>query len=170
MSTSPEEHYHDWLRDAHAMEEQAESMLNKMADRLEHYPELRQRIVQHIEETKQQQSLLKQLLDRHDIHNSTLKDAMGKMAAFGQAVGGMTTPDEVVKGGISGYVFENFEIASYTSLIAAAEHVGDAEGVTILTQIREQEIAMAEWLYTHLPDVTQQFLLRSSQSGVEAKK
>ncbi|MBE5251904.1 MAG: DUF892 family protein [Enterobacterales bacterium endosymbiont of Blomia tropicalis] len=167
---SPEENYHDWLRDAHAMEQQAESMLNKMADRLEHYPALKQRITQHIEETKQQQAMLKQLLERHDIHKSALKDAMGKMSAFGQAIGGMTTPDEVVKGGISGYVFENFEIASYTSLIAAAEQVGDAEGVSILTQIREQEIAMAEWLYTHLPEVTQQFLQRSSQPGVEAKK
>ncbi len=25
------EHYHDWLRDAHAMEKQAESMLESMA-------------------------------------------------------------------------------------------------------------------------------------------
>jgi len=34
------EHYHDWLRDAHAMEKQAESMLSKMSGRLEHYPAL----------------------------------------------------------------------------------------------------------------------------------
>lgn len=27
------EHYHDWLRDAHAMEKQAESMLESMASR-----------------------------------------------------------------------------------------------------------------------------------------
>ncbi|CZW08305.1 protein YciE [Enterobacter cloacae] len=29
------EHYHDWLRDAHAMEKQAESMLESMASRIE---------------------------------------------------------------------------------------------------------------------------------------
>ncbi len=34
------EHYHDWLRDAHAMEKQAESMLESMAGRIDNYPDL----------------------------------------------------------------------------------------------------------------------------------
>lgn len=33
-----------WLRDAHAMEEQAETMLNAQLSRLESYPELSDRI------------------------------------------------------------------------------------------------------------------------------
>ncbi|MDJ0036666.1 DUF892 family protein [Pantoea allii] len=168
--TTAIENYHDWLRDAHAMEKQAESMLSKMAGRLEHYPALEQRLAQHLDETKHQLSLLEQLLERHDIDHSIMKDVMGKMAAMGQAIGGMFTSDEVVKGAMSGYVFENAEIASYTSLIAAAEQVGDSEGVRVLTEIRDQEIAMAEWLFQHLPEVTQQFLQRSAQPGVEAKK
>ncbi|EFD6852775.1 ferritin-like domain-containing protein, partial [Escherichia coli] len=52
------EHYHDWLRDAHAMEKQAEKMLESMASRIENYPELRSRIEQHISETKNQLSQL----------------------------------------------------------------------------------------------------------------
>ncbi|ADO10756.1 ferritin-like domain-containing protein [Pantoea vagans] len=164
------EHYHDWLRDAHAMEKQAESMLSKMSGRLEHYPALEQRLAQHLEETKHQLTLLEQLLDSHAIDHSVMKDAMGKMAATGQAVGGMFNSDEVVKGAISGYVFENAEIASYTSLIAAAEQVGDTQGVRILNEIRDQEVAMAEWLLQHLPEVTQKFLQRASQPGAEAKK
>lgn len=164
------ENYHDWLRDAHAMEKQAESMLSKMSGRLEHYPALEQRLAQHLDETKHQLTLLEQLLDTHGIDHSVMKDVMGKVAATGQAVGGMFNSDEVVKGAISGYVFENAEIASYTSLIAAAEQVGDGEGVRVLTEIREQEVAMAEWLLQHLPEVTQQFLQRAAQPGVEAKK
>ncbi|KAA5923484.1 MULTISPECIES: ferritin-like domain-containing protein [Pantoea] len=164
------EHYHDWLRDAHAMEKQAESMLSKMSGRLEHYPSLEQRLAQHLEETKHQLTLLEQLLDSHGIDHSVMKDVMGKMAATGQAVGGMFNSDEVVKGAISGYVFENAEIASYTSLIAAAEQVGDTQGVRILNEIRDQEVAMAEWLLQHLPEVTQQFLQLAAQPGAEAKK
>ena len=34
----------EWLRDAHAMEAQAESMLSKQASRIQHYPELKARI------------------------------------------------------------------------------------------------------------------------------
>lgn len=48
------EHYHDWLRDAHAMEKQAESMLESMVSRIDNYPELRARIEQHLSETKNQ--------------------------------------------------------------------------------------------------------------------
>lgn len=165
-----EENYLAWVKDAHAMEKQAESMLEKMSGRLEHYPDLKARIDQHIEETRQQQALVQSVIDRYDTSSSTLKDAMGKLSAMGQAMGGMMADDEVVKGAISGYVFENLEIASYTSLIAAAERVGDLEGVRIFTQIREQEIAMAEWCLQHLPDVTEQFMIRSATPGVEAKK
>nr|WP_318381830.1 DUF892 family protein [uncultured Enterobacter sp.] len=164
------ENYHDWLRDAHAMEKQAESMLEKMADRLDHYPELRARIVQHIEETRQQQRLLDQVIERNNVSTSTFKDAMSKLAAFGQAMGGMMTPDEVVKGAISGYVFEHFEIACYTSLISAAELAGDSEGARIFSQICDQELDMANWCQTHLPEVTEQFLVRSQQPDTEAKR
>ncbi|MDE1186217.1 MAG: DUF892 family protein [Pantoea sp.] len=165
-----EENYLAWVKDAHAMEKQAESMLEKMSGRLEHYPDLKARIDQHIEETREQQVLVQSVIERYDTSSSSLKDAMGKLSALGQAMGGMMADDEVVKGAISGYVFENLEIGSYTSLIASAKLVGDAEGVRIFSQIREQEIAMAEWCLQHLPDVTEQFMIRSATPGVEAKK
>ena len=38
-----DEHLNQWLRDAHAMEQQAEEMLSAQASRLEHYPVLRGR-------------------------------------------------------------------------------------------------------------------------------
>jgi ferritin-like metal-binding protein YciE len=169
MTTTANEHLNDWLRDAHAMEEQAEKMLNAQADRLEHYPALRARIVQHIEETKGQQRLLDECLTRRGISNSVLKDIGGKLMAFGQAVGGMTTSDEVVKGAMAGYVFENLEIASYTSLIGAAKAVGDTATQAACEQILVQEKAMAAWLLEHLPEITQAFLARSEAPGVTAK-
>lgn len=165
-----EEHYHDWLRDAHAMEKQAESMLESMAGRIDNYPDLKARIQQHLDETKGQLQILEQVLERNNVSHSMMKDTMGKMSAFGQSIGGIFTSDEIVKGAISSYVFEQFEIGCYTSLIAAAEKVGDLEGVAAFKQILEQEKAMADWALTHLPDVTQQYLTRSEAPGVEAKK
>jgi hypothetical protein len=91
-----------------------------------------------------------------------LKDMGGKLMAFGQALGGMTMSDEVVKGAIAGYVFENVEIATYTILIAAAEQAGDTETQRACEQIIQEERAMAEWLLVHLPSVTKQFLVRSA--------
>jgi ferritin-like metal-binding protein YciE len=91
-----------WLRDAHAMEQQAEQMLSAQKSRLENYPKLRTRIEQHLVETQGQKQLLEKALDRLGAQPSTLKDMGGKLMAFGQAVGGMTVSDEVIKGAMAG--------------------------------------------------------------------
>lgn len=164
------EHYHDWLRDAHAMEKQAESMLESMADRIDNYPELRSKIEQHLTETKHQISVLEEILERNDISRSIIKDSMSKMAAFGGSIGGMFPSDEIVKGAISSYVFEQLEVACYTSLIAAAKKAGDTASVPALEGILEQERQMADWVLRNIPQTTEQFLVRSDAPGVEAKK
>jgi ferritin-like metal-binding protein YciE len=160
----------DWLRDAHAMEQQAESMLKAQADRLEHYPMLKQRIEQHIQETLGQQTLLKGCIDRLGGSTSALKDMAAKLMAFGQTVGGMAVSDEVVKGAMAGYVFENIEIATYTVLIQAAKDVGDVETQRACEEILPQEIAMADWLRDHLPEITSAFLDRSQDPDAVAKR
>ncbi|WP_409289769.1 ferritin-like domain-containing protein [Pseudomonas sp. KCJK8927] len=168
--TTPTDNLLDWLRDAHAMEQQAESMLKSQADRLEHYPELKGRIVRHIEETQGQQRLLVECIERLGGSTSTFKDLAGKLMAFGQAVGGMTMSDEVIKGAMAGYVFENMEIASYTVLIEAAEVAGDSATAEACRSILKEEVAMAEWLKGHLPEVTHAFLARSADPDAEAKR
>ena len=164
------EHYHDWLRDAHAMEKQAESMLESMSSRIDNYPDVRARIDEHLSETKHQIKVLEEILDRNNISRSVLKDSMSKMAALGQSIGGMFPSDEIVKGSISGYVFEQFEIACYTSLVAAAKKAGDTASVLALESILAEEQQMADWLIRHIPETTEQFLIRSDADGVEAKK
>jgi len=82
----------------------------------------------------------------------------------------MFPSDEIVKGSISGYVFEHFEIACYTSLLAAAKKAGDTASIPAIESILAEEQAMADWLIQHIPTTTEQFLLRSDAKGVEAKK
>lgn len=168
--TSKRDNLVDWLRDAHAMEQQAEQMLEDQSGRLENYPQLKSRIVQHLDDTREQQRLLEQCLKRLDSSPSTFKEMGAKLMAFGQAVSGMAVSDEVVKGSMSGYVFENMEIAAYTVLIAAAQEVGDTETEAVLNQILPQEIAMADWLRDHLPEVTRAFLERDAADADEAKR
>lgn len=160
----------EWLRDAHAMEAQAETMLKKQASRIEHYPELKARIEQHIVETQNQSKLIESCLQRHDKSYSGLKDLGGKMMAMGQAMGGMMVNDEIVKGAQMGYVFENLEIASYTILIAAAEAVGDVQTKEICQRILVEEVAMADWMREHLPQLTHAYLTRAAEPHVEAKR
>ncbi|APR34845.1 MULTISPECIES: ferritin-like domain-containing protein [unclassified Paraburkholderia] len=168
--TTPQEHVVDWLRDAYAMEKQAETMLKAQSGRLENYPMLKERIDRHLEETLSQQQLLESCLDRLGSSPSAMKDLTARMSAFMQGAGGMAVSDEVVKGGMAGYVFENMEIAAYTTLIAAANAAGDLETQRVCEQILPQEIEMARWLLEHMPETVTQFLARSAADRSEAKR
>ncbi|PSJ57539.1 ferritin-like domain-containing protein [Kumtagia ephedrae] len=159
-----------WLRDAHAMEEQAETMLNGELSRLENYPELSERIRLHVEETKQQASRLRRCLDALGEGTSTMKDAGGKLMAMGQSLSGVFAGDEVMKGSLAGYTFEHMEIASYTILVSAANALGEAEIARVCEQNLREEEAMAEWLKNNLPKTAEQFLERSKFDSDAAKR
>jgi ferritin-like metal-binding protein YciE len=160
----------DWLRDAHAMEEQAESMLETHAERLENYPELRQRIDQHLRETRSQRERLEACMDRRGVSASGMKDLGAKFSAFMGAVGGSMAGDEVLKGTIGSYAFEHFEAANYRVLASAAKQAGDAETARVCEEICKEEEAMADWLASNMPQVTATYLQRRGADLAEAKR
>ncbi|AZO09537.1 MULTISPECIES: DUF892 family protein [unclassified Mesorhizobium] len=159
-----------WLRDAHAMEEQAETMLSGQLSRLDSYPELSARIRSHLAETKEQARRLQSCLDAMDEGSSTLKDAGGKLTAMAQSISGVFAGDEVMKGSLASYTFEHMEIASYTILIAAANAADEAEIARVCEQNLREEEAMAEWLKNNLPQVTEIFLARADADSDSAKR
>ncbi|RWM69196.1 MULTISPECIES: DUF892 family protein [Mesorhizobium] len=168
--TEPKERLVQWLRDAHAMEEQAETILSGQIERLENYPEIRDRMNTHLEETRQQAKRLEQCLDRIGDGSSTLKDAGGKIIAFGQNISGIFAGDEVMKGSLASYTFEHMEIASYKMLIAAAGEVGDSETESACKANLREEEAMADWLESKLGTVTTEFLRRDERGSDTAKR
>ncbi|MDX3905001.1 MAG: ferritin-like domain-containing protein [Pigmentiphaga sp.] len=164
------EHFMDWLRDAHAMEQQAETMLTSMARRLENYPDLKLRIEQHLEETRQQARLLATCIERRGGDTSSLKDLVGKAVAMGQGLSGMFATDEVVKGAMFSYAFEHLEIAAYRNLIGAARTVGDTETQQVCERILAEEEAMADWLERHQDSIAARYLELSRVPGAQAKR
>ena len=152
------DHLTDWLRDAYAMENQAIQMMENMESRLKSYPELETRLRQHIEETRQQAEQVRDCLQRLGTDTSTIKTAVAGFTGMMQALSGVVAEDEVVKGGVFSYGFEQWEIANYTALIKTAELAGEPEIRTTLEGILRQEEAMAEWLKQHLPDITQKYV------------
>tara|TARA_R110002020_G_scaffold109430_15_gene253128 strand:- start:20724 stop:21236 length:513 start_codon:yes stop_codon:yes gene_type:complete len=151
------------LKNAHAMEKQALSIMVPQVKRLEHYPELSQRLQSHIEETKTQITRLDDVLGSLDESSSSLKDtflsAVGSMAALGHVAAG----DEVLKNSFANLAFENYEIGAYLSLITAARAAGNANAARVLEQSLDEERRMAEWVAEHIPSVTETFIsLRDS--------
>lgn len=159
-----------WLRDAHAMEEQAEQMLGSQASRIESYPELASRIKQHLEETRSQRARLERCIERRGASTSTVKDMTAKVTAMAQGLTSMMAGDEVMKGALASYAFEHFEVASYRILTTAAEEAGDMETARICQEICREEEAMASWLFERLPETTRIYLQREDADREEAKR
>jgi ferritin-like metal-binding protein YciE len=158
-----------WLRDAHAMEGQAITLLETQIERLESYPEALPRLRQHLSETKDQQAKVAQCLQKLGEDTSTLKDTAMKMTAGVQGMLSAMSSDEVLKHALASNAFEHFEAASYCSLAAAAEEAGEPEIAKTCEGIMKQELAMADWVWQQLPPMTHKYLERA-EAGVQAKR
>jgi ferritin-like metal-binding protein YciE len=156
------------LRNAHAMENQALSIMKPQADRIENYPTVKEQLRMHIRETEDQVARLERILDTLDESSSTLKDtalsAIGAITALGHSAAG----DEILKNSFADFAFENYEIAAYKSLITLAEACGFDQAKTLLTESLNEEKAMADWLDQNLSSVTLQYA-HLSEMGTTAK-
>ena len=156
------------LKNAHAMEKQALSIMQPQVRRIENYPEVAARLEEHIRETEGQIERLETLLEGLDESHSSLKDAalsaVGTMAALGHSVAG----DEIIKNSLANFAFENYEIAAYNSLIVLAEGGMFDQAIEALQKNLAEEEAMAEWLKQNLRTVTLRFA-QLSDSGESAK-
>jgi ferritin-like metal-binding protein YciE len=146
------------LRNAHAMENQALSIMKPQLSRIENYPEVAAKLQQHITETEGQIVRLEEILSGLSEDHSTLKDMAlsftGAMAAMGHTIAG----DEILKNSFANFAFENFEMAAYKSLIVVAEAGGYNAGANGLKANLAEEKAMAEWLDANIATVTTKFL------------
>jgi ferritin-like metal-binding protein YciE len=150
------------LQNAHAVEQQALSLIDRQLDRLVRYPEIAERLRGHRLETEDQIRRLDDILGSLGERSSGLKDLalgfMGNLAALGNVM----ASDEVLKNQFVNAAFENFEIASYTSLVALAEAGSFPTAAALLQDTLREEIAMAAWVQDSLPDLTLKYVeLRS---------
>lgn len=166
--TEPKKHLADWLRDAHAMEKQAETMMKSVASRLEHYPDLRVRFERYAEQSQKQAARLENCIERNGGGTSAVKDIAGKLTASIQGLSGLFVEDEVVKGHLAVDVFHHFQVASYRILVAAANEVGDTETRNVCEEILRDEEEAAAWLGSQLSDTTHEYLQRDL-AELEAK-
>lgn len=167
MATSIKDIYISGLSNAHALENQAVQLLQRQVERLENYPAMRDRMRQHIEESRRQATRIEEILQKHGTSHSSLKDLgagfMGNMAALAHT----PAQDEVVKSTFANFAFEHYEIASYRGLLEMAEAAGDSSAPAALKESLNEEIRMAEWIDQHLPDTIRTYM-QLTASGQKA--
>jgi ferritin-like metal-binding protein YciE len=154
----------DWLNDAHGMENALIRILEHQAKNAKDYPQVQARLEQHLEQTRRHAQLVKGRVEALGSSTSAVKTGMSSLFGQMQAVSTGAAKDEMVKNALADYAAENFEIASYTALIKAAQELGDQETVTVCQQILQDEQAMASWLQQNLPMLVQQSMLQLTQS------
>ncbi|MET3437827.1 ferritin-like domain-containing protein [Sphingomonas sp. 1185] len=147
------------LKNAHAVEHQALALIDRQLDHLSNYPDVADRLRMHRGETEQQIVRLEEILDGFNESRSVLKDAAlsfsGNMAALGHTF----APDEILKNSFANFAFENFEAASYKSLLTIAD-AGGFDSAALLTQSLNEELAMAAWVDDNNAALTRRYLER----------
>jgi ferritin-like metal-binding protein YciE len=154
------------LQNAHAVEQQALSLIDRQLDRLTRYPEIAERLSSHRLETEDQVRRLEDILGSLGERPSGLKDmALGLIGNLA-ALGNVMAADEVLKNQLVNAAFENFEVASYTSLIALGEAGGFPTASELLRETLREEVAMAAWVQDSLPALTLKYAgLRAGGHG-----
>ncbi len=153
------------LKNAHAMEKQALSIMKPQAARIEAYPEVKVQIEKHIAETEGQVERLEQLLDDAGHNKSMLKDAALSVAGSMTALGHAGAGDEILKNSFADFAFENFEIAAYKSLISLCDAAGQGNARSLLETNLKEEERMAAWIDANVEKVTQHYLAVEKQKA-----
>ncbi|HEX4694679.1 ferritin-like domain-containing protein [Sphingomonas sp.] len=146
------------LRNAHAVEHQALALMDRQIDHLSHYPEVAQRLKAHRRETEGQIERLDQILHGFDESASALKDTALGLVGNLAALGHVFAPDEILKNSFANFAFENFEVASYKSLITMGESGGFGDALPLLQQTLDEELAMARFCDESLPAITRKYM------------
>jgi len=155
-----------WLNDAHAMEKSLAKVLEHRISDARDYPELRAADEQHLNETKRHAELVEGCIKQLGGNVSTVKSMAGTLMGVLEAPMTALAKDEIVKNCLMDYAAEQFEVASYHALIAAATELGEQHIVGVCTQILQEDEAMASRIPQGLPKVISQHLAQSAKAAV----
>lgn len=159
-----------WLRDAHAMEAQAEEMLRDQLFRIESYPEIKEHMQEALAGTRRQRERLAECLKRRGAESSGLKDMAARAVAMLQTIGTAFAGDEIVKGVLACYAFTQGARACYLALETACRAVGDEAAAGVCADILREKEEFADRLWAELPQTVRLHLTRHGASLAEAKR
>ncbi len=152
-----------YLQDAAAMEHEITEVLQKQVGDTKQWPEIQQRIQQHLDATKTHHQRMVDRLKSYNEKPSGVKSAFAAMMGntVGMTAGAKT--DALAKEARDDYATEHLEIAAYELLIATASAYGDNATVQACELNLRDEVEMAQWLERNLPRTA---ILSYQQDGI----
>jgi UDP-glucose 4-epimerase len=132
-----------YLRDVHALEGQAEKLLEAGAKRVDD-EQLKTVFRDHLGETQRHRERIAGLLDERGAKPSVVKDAMLKAGGLNLSAFFGAQPDSTTKLAGFAFAFEHLEVAAYELLQRVAARAGDKGVVTTAEEILTEERRAAE--------------------------
>ena len=149
-----------YLNEALAMENTAVERLQLRIKQTK-IENVKERLRLHLEETREQQNRLKQLISDVGGKNPTKDKAQLPIPSvpktMAKMIGRMMTSAELeLKEAKEDAVIENAEIVLYDMLMHLVEKMGITSAISVLSQSLSEEKAMADWIKTNAPDILMQ--------------
>jgi ferritin-like metal-binding protein YciE len=163
MMTTVKERTDEWLRDAHAAEAQAATMLRGTAGRNEDYPDFSRRLREQAELCDRHARTIDQCLSERGSSTSLIKDTTGQITALGQSLSGTILGDEVVKAALATSTFARMQTSSAHILAAAAGQEGDTATAQVCEDMANASERFAVDLDDLLPSLTVEYLSREAE-------
>ena len=150
-----------WLNDAHAMEQTLIPILDNHArDADRDRPAAAARLREHVWETRRHVQRLEECLGLLGTSPSMITSALSSLMGSIESVGTAALGDEVVKNVLMDYAAEQFEVACYKALVAAANEIGEARIARLCQENLLEDEAMANWLDRQIPLMVTSFQRR----------
>ena len=134
-----------YLTDLHSIEVQALAQM-KAAPDIAGDERLAAIFRQHLEETREQERLVRELLEERGEDTSTLKDVAGRVGGWAMVAFARLNPDTPGKLTAHAFSYEHMELAAYELLRRVAERADDQAVLELARTIGAQERAMGERL------------------------
>jgi UDP-glucose 4-epimerase len=132
-----------YLRDVHALEGQAEKLLEAGAGRVDD-EHLEAAFRDHLDETRRHRERVEGLLEERGARPSLVKDAMLKAGGQNLSAFFGAQPDSTTKLAGFAFAFEHLEVAAYELLVRVAARAGDDAVVAAAEEILAEERRAAE--------------------------
>lgn len=132
-----------YLRDVHALEGQAEKLLEAGAERVED-EDLEAVFRDHLDETQRHRERIAGLLEERGARPSLVEDAILKAGGLNLSAFFGAQPDSTTKLAGFAFAFEHLEVAAYELLQRVAARAGDEGVVTTAEEILAEERRAAE--------------------------
>jgi ferritin-like metal-binding protein YciE len=150
-----------YLTDVHSIEVQALAQLEK-APEIVVEDRLATAFREHLEETREQERLVREQLEERGADTSTLKDLAGRVGGWAMIVFARLNPDTPGKLTAHAFSYEHMELAAYELLARAARRAGEQPVVDMAQRIGAQERAMAERLAAGFDEAVEASLQRKN--------